>query len=269
MASYTSYKAGRVTAVNIVAGAITNAQLAPGVRNTYSTFWVYGDPNFCTTGCCCLWTVPGGVKAVKFEAWGAGGNGAGACVCDRCQHWMGSSGGMHNHVSVCAQPGCQYTICAAGVYRCLSIECSSCNGCTSYVNGPNISNFCACGGGGGCSNGSWTDSCASYMDSCQNSGTPGGHFSNFTHNGAYSAAGPYTYPGDACHCWKRYNQSTAASGLNTGGNYTSLAECWMRCGCWTVPYGAGGMSAQSTYCGTVCCGQGGTGGSGLVKITYF
>jgi hypothetical protein len=25
---------------------------------------------------------------------------------------------------------------------------------------------------------------------------------------------------------------------------------------------------MSTYCGTGCCGQGGTGGSGVVKVTF-
>ena len=48
---------------------------------------------------------------------------------------------------------------------------------------------------------------------------------------------------------------------------TDKDSAWMRCGCWTVPYGHGGQGANSNYCGR-CCGQGGQGGSGLVKITY-
>jgi hypothetical protein len=44
--------------------------------------------------------------------------------------------------------------------------------------------------------------------------------------------------------------------------------CWMRCGCWTVPYGHGGQNGMTNYCGSSCCGQGGTGGPGLVKITF-
>jgi len=51
--------------------------------------------------------------------------------------------------------------------------------------------------------------------------------------------------------------------------HQSLRECWVRCGCWIVPYGHGGQGAMTTYCGSSCCGQGGTGGGGLVKITYF
>jgi hypothetical protein len=50
----------------------------------------------------------------------------------------------------------------------------------------------------------------------------------------------------------------------------SINYCWMRCGCWTVPYGNGGQSAMSSYCGGGnCCGQGGMGGPGLVRITYY
>ena len=47
------------------------------------------------------------------------------------------------------------------------------------------------------------------------------------------------------------------------------SECSIRCGCWTVPYGHGGQNAMTTCCGSGVCGQGGTGGGGLVKITYF
>ena len=269
MANYTSYRAGRVKAVNIDSGAITNDQLAAGVRCTYGNQWVYGDPGWCTAGCCCLWTVPSDVKVVKFEIWGAGGNGHGACSCDRCQHYMGAGGGNFNTVTVCATPGSQYTACAGGVYRCLSIECTACNGCTSYVNGCNISNFCACGGGYGQSNGSWTDSCFSYMDSCTQGGGPGGHFSSNNHMPPWIAGGPYVYPGDTCHCWKRLGHSNSSFGLNTGRSDQGLQDCWIRCGCWTVPYAAGGQGAKTTYCGSGCCGQGGTGGSGVVKITYF
>jgi len=47
----------------------------------------------------------------------------------------------------------------------------------------------------------------------------------------------------------------------------------MRCGCWTVPYGTGGHGAMTTFCGgdsgAMGAGQGGMGGPGLVKITYF
>ena len=41
----------------------------------------------------------------------------------------------------------------------------------------------------------------------------------------------------------------------------------MRCGDFYAPYGVGGQGAMTTYCER-CCGQGGTGGGGVVKITY-
>ena len=47
----------------------------------------------------------------------------------------------------------------------------------------------------------------------------------------------------------------------------SQVNCWMRCGDFYAPYGVGGQGAMTTYCER-CCGQGGTGGSGVVKITY-
>jgi hypothetical protein len=77
----------------------------------------------------------------------------------------------------------------------------------------------------------------------------------------------FVYDRGHCHC---YNQGMHASGAALIGTVStmSIRECWIRCGCWPVPYGNGGQSAMNTYCGS-CCGQGGTGGGGLVKITYF
>jgi len=270
MASYSSYRANRFSGSNIAAGTIDGTKVEFGVRNAFTVKWFYGDPNQCSPGCCCLWTVPAGVKITKWELWGAGGNGHGACSNNRCSHNMGASGGTYNTRTNETAPGCQYTVCAAGTYRCLSNECTACNGCSSYVNGYNLSNLCACGGGGGCQEGSWTDGCFTYMDSCMYPGIAGGEFSTNTHYGPWVMSGPYTYPGDACHCWKRLGYSSAGMGMNTGRNEQYLAECWMRCGCWTVPYASGAMGAKTTYCGGAsCCGQGGTGGPGVVKVTYY
>ena len=85
----------------------------------------------------------------------------------------------------------------------------------------------------------------------------GAHWSNARHD---------TYRG-WCHC---YNQGTAPTSAPLIGTavFQALRSCWIRCGCWQVPYGHGGQGAQTTECGR-CCGQGGTGGGGLVKITYF
>tara|TARA_B110000971_G_scaffold75643_1_gene77665 strand:+ start:3141 stop:3953 length:813 start_codon:yes stop_codon:yes gene_type:complete len=270
MANYSSYKSTSITSANIDAGSIDNPRLAADVRTAFGIQWIRGNISQCTVGCCCLWTVPANIKQLKFELWGAGGNGHGACVNQRCQHYMGAGGGTYNTKSITSAPGCTYTVCAGGVYPCLSIECSGCNGCTSYVNGYNLSNFCACGGSAGCANSSWTDSCFSAMDACRQAGESGGDMANFTHAGPWGAAGSYMYPGDACHCWKHNSYSTGTiMGIGTGtvDQFTNL--CWMRCGCWTVPYASGGQGAKTSYCGSNCCGQGGTGGSGVVKITYY
>ena len=59
----------------------------------------------------------------------------------------GAGGGFYNSVMIdTAFAGCQYRVCAGGVYPCLSRECLGCIGCSSYVNGHNLSNFCAYGG---------------------------------------------------------------------------------------------------------------------------
>jgi hypothetical protein len=268
MANYSSYKANRISGTNIDSGAITNDMLTSDVRTTWCVKWVRGTPSACSPGCCCLWTVPSNVKQIKWELWGAGGNGHGACSCNRCQHFMGAGGGTYATKTISTTPGCQYTVCAGGVYRCYSRECNGCNGCTSYVNGYNLSGFCACGGGRGCANGSWTDSCFTYMSDCRQPGQNGSDFANNTHQGPWSGAGPYMYPGDACHCWKHMSYSSAGMMMNTGRVDGFINYCWIRCGCWTVPYASGGQGAKSSYCGR-CCGQGGTGGSGVVKITYF
>ena len=270
MASYSSYKPPVYTGTTVQSGAVTQDRMSSDVRQNYCVKWFYGTPNPCTGGCCCLFTVPSDVRRLKWEIWGAGGNGSGACSCDRCQHYMGAGGGTYNTKSIDSTTGCQYTVCAGGVYPCYSRECNGCNGCTTYVNGFNLSGFCACGGGAGYGNSSWTDGCFSYMDSCRAPGDNNGEFATYTMMPNWAAAGGYQYPGDACHCWKRNTWSNGAPFLDAGRNDQFLNECWIRCGCFgATPYAMGGQNGQTTYCGSGHCGQGGTGGSGVVKLTYF
>ena len=99
-------------------------------------------------GCCCLWTVPAGTTWITFEMWGGGGTGGVSCCCS-----FGPSGGSgaYSIKTVCgtALAGCQYTICAAGSSGC-SQSTAGCTGYTSYVTGYGLTNFCAAGGGQGC-----------------------------------------------------------------------------------------------------------------------
>lgn len=267
MASYKSYKA-KVTSENIPAQALTQENFSDTVRSSFCTKWFYGSPGACTRGCCCLWTVPSNVRVLRWELWGAGGNGAGTCSCNRCQHYAGGGGGSYNTKTMTTNTGCSYTVCAGGVYPCYSRECNGCCGCTTYVNGFGLSGFCACGGARGCANSSWSSSCFSYMTYCRQPGNNDGDMASFNHNGQWSTA-PYQYPGGVCHCWKQISSASSGIFLGVGKIDQHSNFCWIRCGCWSVPYASGGQTAHTNYCGSSCCGQGGTGGSGVVKLTYY
>lgn len=264
MASYGSYK--KIIQGQIKDGTVPNSALEDGAGLALNVKYVYGQVNVCSPGCCCLWTVPTGVKKLHIQMWGSGGNGSGFCSCNRCHHYRGAQGGYFNSKTISVTEGWQYTVCAAGVYRCCSRECVGCEGCSSYVNGCNLSNFCARGGENGYANTSWAETCHSVNDCCLAPGNNGGDYGSVTISPPWSAA-EFVYDRGHCHC---FNQSFYAGGAALIGTVAqmSLRECWTRCGCWSVPYGNGGQGAMTTYCGR-CCGQGGTGGSGLVKITYF
>ncbi len=261
MASYGSYK--KIVSGQIIDGTVPNIALEDGAGLAMKVKYVYGQPNVCTPGCCCLWTVPTGVKRVTFEIWGSGGNGHGACSCNRCHHYAGAGGGYYNSKTISVQGGWQYTLCASGVYRCCSRECQGCNGCSSYVNGCNLSNFCAIGGNRGMAETNWSTPCFSSFSCCLSPTANNGDFGMGNHYGSWSGP-PF------CHCNYVWTCTTNAPFLAGGsGSQTSKVNCWMGCGCWHVPYGVGGQGAITTYCGSSCCGQGGTGGGGLVKITYI
>ena len=154
-----------------------------------------------------------------------------------------------------------YTVCAGGVYRCCSRECNGCIGCASYVNGYNLSNFCAQGGARGCANTDWSVACTSRNFCCVSPGTWGGDFAMAPHQDGFSGHWD-------CHCGPSVTtECTSGAPFLTSSTETQSVHCWSRCGCWTAPYATGGKGGQTQYCGR-CCGQGGQGGSGVVRITY-
>lgn len=260
MANYRSYK--KVAASQVPDGSITIEKLANGVGPSWCVKTFYGDPGVCTPGCCCNWTVPAGVAKLTWELWGAGGNGHGACSCRRCHHYRGAGGGSFTTKTIDTTPGCSYTVCAAGVYRCCSRECTGCYGCASYVNGYNLSNFCAVGGGRGEANTDWSNLCHSTIACCVQ---PGSYDSDFGMNAHWPGFSGHWN----CHCGLSVTQTCSGGAPFIGvGNKTYSSHCWIRCGCWSSPYGAGGQGAMTSYCER-CCGQGGTGGSGLVRLTYM
>lgn len=259
MATYSSYK--RVDGSQFIDGTLADNDLADTTMNNFGVKWFHGIPCRCSPGCCCLWTVPTGVCRMTLEIWGAGGNGSGACSCNRCHHFQPAGGGTYNTKTIATRGGCTYTVCAGGVYRCYSRECTACNGCTSYVNGYNLSGFCACGGDTARANTSWNTACFATWAYCRAPGNNNGEMALGGKTGGWSTASGY------CHCHPQEMHQGVAPIIGTLQSQ-GLRECWIKCGCWAVPYGSGGQSAMTTYCGR-CCGQGGTGGPGLVRITYI
>lgn len=262
MATYASYK--KVDGSQISDGALDDNMINPNTLNNFGVKWFFGQPCRCSPGCCCNWSVPSQVKRLSWELWGAGGNGAGSCASYRCHHFKGAAGGGYTAKSHATNPGCAYTVCAAGVYRCLSRECVGCNGCSSFVQGFGLTNscVCACGGYRGEANTSWSTGCFGINNYCYAPGNSNSDMAIGGHDQGWSTASGY------CHCHpQEIHQGMAPKigGVSTQG----LRECWIRCGCWSVPYGTGGQSAMNTYCGSNCCGQGGTGGGGLVRVTYI
>ena len=260
MATYSSYK--KVNGSQLPDGGLDDNMINPNTLNNFGVKWFYGVPCRCSAGCCCNWTVPSQVKRLTWELWGAGGNGSGACSNQRCHHFRAASGGAFAQKTVATNPGCTYTVCAAGVYRCLNRECVGCYGCSSYVNGYNLSDFCACGGHRAEANTSWSTGCFGTNYYCLAPTTTGSDFAIGGTTQGFSTASGY------CHCHPQEIHQGQGFRI-AGGSTQGLRQCWIKCGCWSVPYGSGGQSAMNTFCGNNCCGQSGTGGGGLVRVTYI
>jgi len=97
--------------------------------------------NWCVPSCC--------VCKVQFEIWGGGGGGGGSCC---CMSGVNGYSGQYNKFTVCAATegvtkldNCCYVLCA-GTITCRYPGNGGFDGCKSYVVGPGLDNFCACGG---------------------------------------------------------------------------------------------------------------------------
>ena len=66
MATYSSYK--KVDGSSLSPGSIPTSAVDPDARKTFGVKWVYGSPNACSQGCCCLWSVPAGVTKVFLRS---------------------------------------------------------------------------------------------------------------------------------------------------------------------------------------------------------
>tara|TARA_A100000164_G_scaffold2846_2_gene2479 strand:+ start:3181 stop:4107 length:927 start_codon:yes stop_codon:yes gene_type:complete len=254
------------------------------------------------------WCVPNScICKVKFELWGGGGGGSGTCCCSIA--WNGFSG-QYSSCTVCAAvqsvsqlDGCCYDICVAGG-TCRHPSRGGFDGCKSYVDGPGLSDFCACGGCHGWNCCHWVDSYFSCrtrihqcgpaccrqqtehytlassdcMDSCEEKG-----------KWYWNGLSPYIHydcnPGCGNWCMKKdYHPNPPMYGARYGVvNATrkcSMATCgrtqtlWLTGNngglsgdCWrNGPPGSGGTSAQ-VFGGGCCCSS--EGAHGLVRITLF
>lgn len=255
---------------------------------------------WCVPACC--------VCKLEIEIWGGGGGGSGACCC--MMGWNGHSG-QYNKVTLCASQsningtsldGCKYCFCAASI-TCRYPSNGGFDGCKSWVNGPGLDNFCACGGcyGNSCCFGSsnyaggcrtrinwmtgeawnrWQTNCWSQDRACREYCCEYG-------KEYWGAQNSYNQMDCAdCGNWcmmKNYVPTAPYMDGKFGTLHTtrrcSMATCgreatmWMEGNnggisgdCWrNGPPGMGGFSADVFGRGC-CCGS--EGAAGLVKITW-
>ena len=278
MATYSSYK--KITSAGIPDGAITREKLAPGAGACRKIQWVYNargmQCHMCArnSGCCeqangkcCYWCVPDNVYKVTFEIWSGGGGGPGHTCCNCCSFAIGGAGGNFATKTIDTNPGCQYSVCAGGSWPCgKSHTCSPGMGCRSYVNGHNLSNFCATGACGGwmCNGDAWGQRHAvSDCANCLICGIFGADFGMM--GGMGMKAGTTT-----CRCHGQTGWTGAAAGLGTYSG-TATSQAWCACGCHINWPSGGGTPGTSSYCDNwakCCAGGSGQGGSGMVKITF-
>lgn len=278
MANYNSYK--KLTADNFTSNSISEDKLTTGAQNHRGVQWIYNPRGRCCRQCsnngncceqangkCCLWTVPSNVTKVTFEIWSGGGGGAGHTCCNCCSFSIGGGGGNYGIKTINTVPGCQYTICAGGSWRCdKSHTCSATMGCRSYVNGYNLSNFCTTGGCGGwmCNGNAWGPRHSQICANCNICGIFGADFGMMASTGNSNGYG-------GCHCrgadWSHAGQAPMIGLMQT----VAVVESWCTCGCYVNWPAGGGTSGNSTYCGNrakCCAGGSGQGGSGIVRVTF-
>lgn len=142
-------------ASNIVANAGPNQAhmwcLIPELPATGGS-WTGGvlvcdDSNLWNCGRTCTWTVPNGVTCARFQIWGAGAGTGFTCCCG-----FTPFGGTGAYASVImpVSAGWSYTLCAGCALCCCATAggTNDTDGCASWVQGCNLSNFCAEGGEG-------------------------------------------------------------------------------------------------------------------------
>lgn len=282
MANYGSYK--KVATDQFQAQAVTTSKLCLGAGMTPGVQWIFNNRGMCcqacantcacceqANGCCCLWTVPCGVSTVTFEIWSGGGGGPGHTCCNCCSFATGGSGGNYAIKTINVLQGWTYTVCAGGSWPCaISHTCNASMGCASWVQGCNLSNFCATGGCGGimCNGDAWGGGDMGYHASqgCANCNICGFFGADF---GMMGTSG-FRSGQSMCRC-NGNTQFTGAAPIIGRWQTTANTEAWCSCGCYINWPAGGGQAGGSSYCGDhakMCAAGMGMGGSGIVKISY-
>ena len=234
-------------------------------------------------GRCCGFTVPNGTTSIKFEILSGGGPG-GSSGGDY-DHGIGGAGGSYGVRSLTKSvngftDGTVYTVCAAGTSNCSC--CCSCNmncrhGCTSFVNGTGLSNFCAIGGMGGSTNWDMSSNCYNcFWGNTQCS------LGNYNAGWVNHACNTPVYGSDMCFYGttgsynSQYNccadqfavQGAPAGPFTAPHGISGKHRCIGNLACCTAhaAFPGGGGAGHATDSSDACWGSFGAGG--LVKITY-
>lgn len=261
-----------------------NNQSLVFVRSCTSSY----NENF-DEGCWNCWDIKSSYKVVTFEAWGGGGGGAGSCCCA----W-GHPGGAGAYAKKSVDntsgtySGCLYTMCVSPASCCSPSSSCGYRGCSSFVIGSGLTNFCAEGGIPGCSlcfffgcfpiNSScgilWHPNrdtqCACYFGADTGvAGKAGGmeaicnNSSNWCHYKSIHPMPPM--PGREAMAYQAI-----------GAHCNNQAQCdRCRIGGWGISGGLGGNEMRTIgmggttarNCGGGCC-CGTSGGPGMIKITW-
>lgn len=203
----------------------------------------------------CTWTVPSGVSTATFEIWGGGGAGGPKCCCYCGASGAGSAGG-YSIKTIAVSPGTQYTLVAgaggAPVYCSVGGVNQGCRGCTTYVTGSNLSNFCAEGGIGG-----FTVCCYQMTSGC------GG----LAYGGDFNIQGGDAWQKGGCSSFICHFSAGGAAAFSGRATHATEHCCAYfspgRCGAFP---GGGGTGFFACACD--CCSCQGGGAPGLIKVTY-
>ena len=260
------------------------------------------ENSYCRNTMCC-WIVPAGVTRLTFELWGGGGGGGASCCC--MVGIPGGAGSYARKMVKAATPGglagCVYQLFAGFASCCSPTAGCGFRGCTTYVTGFGLTNFCAEGGipgqnlcwptstGGpnfGCSyftancNKGWAWNCANYATFCAcyfgaDYGIPGCGGALYT-----DCCNPNFCQFKTIRPLPGNLPATAMTGA--GQSYITNRICnsdcdqggWDGCrsgygiigGSGVGTPGAGGISGATCAGNTCVCG--GPGGSGMIRVTY-